>query len=195
MQRGFFEELRKLRSLDLSNHCVTVQAVKSQVRALQHQTLLCRPRRADAIDVGLFLRQFVPLLLRLLVTRRQVQTAVLTWVVSLNHIFGKQPLRDVSTAIVAGLLAQPHPIRRLFCMKTLIHSTRFDCSVFAIAVEATVTSPETSADLRAECHSYVAQILKHWPLEDKALALEMDDQDRHELDTVLLTRLLRALSC
>ncbi|KDO31969.1 hypothetical protein SPRG_03185 [Saprolegnia parasitica CBS 223.65] len=193
MQRGFFEELRKLRALDLSNHCVTVDVVKSLVRALQHQTLLCRPRRADAIDVGLFLRQFVPVLLRLLSTRRQVQTVVLTWVVSLNHIFGKQHLRDVSTALVAGMLAQPRPIRRSFVMKTLIHSTRFDCSVFAIAIEA--TSSATSVELRAECHSYVTQILEHWPLEDKALAIETDDQDRHALDTALLQRLLRALSC
>ncbi|OQR93005.1 hypothetical protein ACHHYP_20116 [Achlya hypogyna] len=133
MQRGFFEELLKLRAMDLS--CQTVMAVKSQIRALQHQTLLCRPKPADAADVGNFLRQYVPLIVRLMSTRRQVQMAVLTWVVSLNHIFGKDALRDVSTALVAAVLTNPHPVRRAFCMKTLIHSTRFDGSVFLAVLD------------------------------------------------------------
>ncbi|OQR91807.1 hypothetical protein THRCLA_08866, partial [Thraustotheca clavata] len=166
MQRGFFDELRKLMALDLHNEATTVLAVKSQVRLLQQQTLLCRPKAADCRDVGLFLQQFVPLITKLMATRRQVQMAMLTWIVSLNHVFGKEALRDLSTAIVAGVLTNPQQIRRAFCMKTLIHATRFDCNIFFSVIHYKEYAFQSS-EFRSECHWYISLILEEWPVDDE----------------------------
>ncbi|KAF0696160.1 Aste57867_13076 [Aphanomyces stellatus] len=163
MTAGFYDELRKLERLHHKNQLVTVWYVKNQIRLLEERTMQLKPTPAESRDAAKFLIQYAPLIVRLMLARRQVQMGMLTWIVMLNRVFGTQTLREFSTALVAGVLQSTHTIRRQFIMQTLIHATRFDCQIILADMDK---RDMQSRSVRIEMHRYVTTILQDWLPQD-----------------------------
>ncbi|KAF0735229.1 hypothetical protein AaE_009089 [Aphanomyces astaci] len=156
---GLYEELRKLERIHRKKQVVTVWYVKNQIQLLEQRTAQLDPTPTEAEDAAAFFLQYAPLLVKLILAKRQVQIAMLRWIANLNSVLGMYPLRALSSAIVAGVLQSSHSLRRQFVMQTLIHATRFDTQTILKEMDR---RDMTDRAVRVEMHRYMSTILKDW---------------------------------